>query len=239
MEKVQRGSRPRRWKGLVRVPVVLLISTAAVLCGASPTASASISGSLSDWLAAVCQPGHVFDTNTRYAVAGNTCEPRSGNGYVVFDFFKSRADRELIMSVTNGHIALFESGGLYGAIWNPSRDGSAMAPLRQFGFDIQARTGTAPRPSAATPGTNSPVEQQFLTATHQYLGVPRPPDGFILQLGRQVCQIRHDGGSSDDAEVAIWNTWNASGLGVIPSGAETGSLVHSAIDNLCPEVGYP
>ena len=43
--------------------------------------------------------------------------------------------------------------------------------------------------------------------------------------------------SSDDASDAIWHNLNAAG--VVSSNAEMGTLVHIAIDSLCPEVGYP
>lgn len=103
----------------------------------------------------------------------------------------------------------------------------------------QAPGGAVAIPDQTTTDTaaGSDVEQ-YLAAAHQFLQNPGPPETLLLQLGRQVCEVRQSGGSSDEAEVAIWKAWNASGLGP-PSGAETGSLVHIAIDNLCPGVGYP
>lgn len=91
---------------------------------------------------------------------------------------------------------------------------------------------------AAEPWAPTLVEQRYLTEVDQYLTRPRPPDPFVLQTGYQACQVRRSGGSSDDAKVAVWKTWAASGLGPA-SGAVVGSLVHVAVDNLCPEVGYP
>ncbi|TRW81247.1 DUF732 domain-containing protein [Mycolicibacterium sp. 018/SC-01/001] len=92
--------------------------------------------------------------------------------------------------------------------------------------------------AGAQPYGNTPAERQFLAEADQYLPRPRPTDVLVLKLGRQACQVRRDGGSSDDAKVAIWNAWNAAGIGPA-SGAVVGSLVHVAVDNLCPEVGYP
>ncbi len=91
---------------------------------------------------------------------------------------------------------------------------------------------------AAEPWAPTLVEQQYLTEVDQYLTRPRPPDPFVLQLGYQACQVRRSGGSSGDAKVAVSKTWDGSGLSS-PAGAVVGSLVHVAVDKLCPEVGYP
>jgi hypothetical protein len=97
----------------------------------------------------------------------------------------------------------------------------------------------APLPCAqAQPYGDTPAERQFLAEAGQYLLLPRPTDVLVLQLGKQACQVRQAGGSSDDAKAAIWNTWDSAGIRPA-SGAEVGSLVHVAVDNLCPEVGYP
>lgn len=92
--------------------------------------------------------------------------------------------------------------------------------------------------AGAEPYGDTAAEQQFLAEADQYLLRPRPTDVLVLQLGKQACQVRSSGGSSDDAKVAIWKTWQASGIRP-PAGAEVGSLVHVAVDNLCPQVGYP
>lgn len=90
----------------------------------------------------------------------------------------------------------------------------------------------------AQPYGDTPAERQYLAQADQYLARPRPTDVLVLQLGNQACQVRRGGGSSDEAKVAIWNTWNSAGIRPA-SGAEVGSLVHVAVDTLCPEVGYP
>lgn len=92
--------------------------------------------------------------------------------------------------------------------------------------------------AGAEPYGDTPADRQFLAEADQYLPRPRPTDVLVLKLGRHACQIRRSGGTSDDAKVAIWNTWNAAGIGPT-SGAVVGSLVHVAVDNLCPEAGYP
>lgn len=86
----------------------------------------------------------------------------------------------------------------------------------------------------ATP--NNSAEQNFFQEVYQYAHPNVGPD-FLLQLGYQVCDVRRSGGDSGDAKVAISQTLWARGLNAV--GAEVGSLVHGAIETLCPEVGYP
>jgi hypothetical protein len=90
----------------------------------------------------------------------------------------------------------------------------------------------------AEPYGDTPAERNFVAEVDQYLLRPRPDDVFILKLGRQACQVRRSGGSSDAAKAAVERTWDGSGYG-LATGAQAGSLVHVAVDNLCPEVGYP
>jgi hypothetical protein len=73
--------------------------------------------------------------------------------------------------------------------------------------------------------------QVYLTA-HPPVTGPR-----LLELGYQTCSVRRSGQSTDDAKVAVWKSLEAQG--VVASNAEIGSLVHVAVDTLCPEVGYP
>lgn len=86
----------------------------------------------------------------------------------------------------------------------------------------------------ATPAASDEQDffsQVYLTA-HPSVTGPR-----LLELGNKTCSVRRAGGSTDDAKVAVWRSLNAQG--VVSSNAEMGSLVHVAIDTLCPEVGYP
>ena len=92
--------------------------------------------------------------------------------------------------------------------------------------------------AGAEPYGDTSAERQYLAEADQYLLRPRPTDVLVLRLGQQACQVRRSGGSSDEAKVAIWETWRASGVRPA-AGAEVGSLVHVAVDNLCPEVAYP
>lgn len=67
---------------------------------------------------------------------------------------------------------------------------------------------------------------------HPLVSVPT-----LIQLGHQACGVRRAGGSTGDAKVSVWKSLEAQG--VVSSNAEIGSLVHAAVDTLCPEVGYP
>lgn len=93
-------------------------------------------------------------------------------------------------------------------------------------------------PAHGQPYGSTDAERQYLAQADQYLLRPRPTDKVVLQLGYQACVVRRAGGSSDDAKAAIWNIWDTYGMREAV-GAEVGSLVHVAVDNLCPEVGYP
>jgi hypothetical protein len=107
------------------------------------------------------------------------------------------------------------------------------------GGGLMLITGSlAPPVAVAEPYGNTAAEQQYLAEADQYLLRPRPTDKVVLELGYRACSVRRIGGSSDDAKVAIWNAWDTYGMRPA-AGAEVGSLVHVAVDNLCPEVGYP
>lgn len=99
-------------------------------------------------------------------------------------------------------------------------------------------TEAAATPATAEPFASGPGERQYLAEVDQYLLLPRPTDDVMLRAGHQACQVRRSGGSSDDAKRIIWNTLEDGGSRYF-GGAEVGSVVHVAVDNLCPEVGYP
>ncbi|WP_158019453.1 DUF732 domain-containing protein [Mycolicibacter sinensis] len=101
------------------------------------------------------------------------------------------------------------------------------------GLTVVAATSATAEPFASGPG-----ERQYLAEVDQYLLPPRPTDVVMLRVGNQACQVRRSGGSSDDAKGVIWDTLE-DGSSRRFGGAEVGSIVHVAVDNLCPEVGYP
>jgi hypothetical protein len=81
-----------------------------------------------------------------------------------------------------------------------------------------------------------PAEQNYLSDLRQYVH-PGVTDARLVELGNLTCSARHNGSSTDAATSVVAHNLDASG--VLSSNAEIGSLVHVAIDNLCPEVGYP
>lgn len=87
----------------------------------------------------------------------------------------------------------------------------------------------------ADPGATD-AEQRYLNDLYQYVH-PSVTDARLVELGNLACSVRRSGASSDDARTAVWRNLDAAG--VVSSNAEMGSLVHVAVDNLCPEVGYP
>lgn len=87
----------------------------------------------------------------------------------------------------------------------------------------------------AAPGM-TPAEQRYLADLYQYVHPP-VTDARLVELGNLTCSARRGGSSTDDAKVAVWRNLDASGVST--SNAEIGTLVHEAIDYLCPEVGYP
>lgn len=98
--------------------------------------------------------------------------------------------------------------------------------------------GAASTPLAtAQPYGNTPAEQQYLIEASTLFAL-RHPDKPILDVGYQACSIRRNGMSSDQAKVAVSKTL-AGTYGMNVPGVVAGSLVHMAVDNLCPEVGYP
>lgn len=99
---------------------------------------------------------------------------------------------------------------------------------------VMALAGVLVTPVAsAAPGS---AEDQYLTELYQYVH-PSVTAPRLVQLGNLACSVRRRGGTSYDARDAVWQNLDASG--VVSSNAEMGTLVHAAVDQLCPEVGYP
>lgn len=79
-------------------------------------------------------------------------------------------------------------------------------------------------------------EQRYLAELYQYAH-PSVTAARLIEVGNLACSVRRSGASSDAAREEVWRNLNAAG--VVSSNAEMGTLVHVAVDNLCPEVGYP
>jgi len=95
--------------------------------------------------------------------------------------------------------------------------------------------GATAAPADADPGF-TPAEQQFLADLYQYVH-PSVKPARLVELGNLTCSVRRNGASTDDAKTAVWQSLDRQG--VVSSNAEVGTLVHVAIDRICPEVGYP
>ncbi len=93
-------------------------------------------------------------------------------------------------------------------------------------------TVCAPQAAAYTP-----EEQQFLVAINQVIPPPRLVDAVFLKLGYQACAVMRSGQDTNAAKRAVWETYDT--YGYLPlAGAQVGSIVHEAADELCPDVDY-
>lgn len=99
-----------------------------------------------------------------------------------------------------------------------------------------AALGIAPAtPAHANPGTYSAEQNYYQTVyTHARPAVSWPR---LLDLGYLTCGLRTNGATTNHAKEYVWIALR--NQGVTSSNAEIGSLVHTAIKTLCPEVGYP
>lgn len=83
----------------------------------------------------------------------------------------------------------------------------------------------------------SPEEQQYLTAINQVIPPPRLLEDVFLKLGYQACAVMRSGQDTNAAKRAVWTTYDS--YGYLPlAGAQIGSIVHEAADELCPDVDY-
>ena len=82
----------------------------------------------------------------------------------------------------------------------------------------------------------TPAEQDFFSQVYLYAH-PSVTDARLLQLGYQACSTLRSGQTVDAAKTTVYDSLDSQG--VVSSNAEMGSLVHVAVDTLCPEVGYP
>ena len=113
-------------------------------------------------------------------------------------------------------------------------EGHRVVP-RCFGFSITA-LAAASAVGMCNPATASANEQAFLAQVYLYAH-PSVTADRLMQLGELTCAVRRSGQSTDDSKSAVWQSLQ--NQGVVSSNAEIGSLVHVAVDTLCPEVGYP
>jgi len=101
-----------------------------------------------------------------------------------------------------------------------------------FGAALLVATVCAPPAAAYTP-----EEQQFLIAINQVIPPPRLVDAAFLKLGYEACAVMRSSQDVNAAKRAVWETYDT--YGYLPlAGAQVGSIVHEAADELCPDVDY-
>ena len=88
--------------------------------------------------------------------------------------------------------------------------------------------------AVADPGFTG-TEQQYLSDLKQY-DHPAISDMELVGLGNQACAALRSGTSSEDEGYNIQMLLIKSGVNA--SHAETGGLVHAAVDHLCIDVPY-
>lgn len=96
--------------------------------------------------------------------------------------------------------------------------------------------GAVAAPKAVADPQFTSAEQAYLANLYLFVH-PSVTAPRLVELGNLACAARRGGASSDDAREVVWQNLNAAG--VVSSNAEMGTLVHVAVDSLCPEVGYP
>jgi hypothetical protein len=96
-------------------------------------------------------------------------------------------------------------------------------------------SGPGMAPARADPNF-TPAEQQFLNDLSRYVH-PSVAPARLVELGNLTCTVRRNGGSTDDAKRAVSQSLDRQG--VVSSNADIGTLVHEAVDYVCPQVGYP
>jgi hypothetical protein len=131
------------------------------------------------------------------------------------------------------HLEYFQ-GCLFAGVLKLARVSRFFVVSGAIMFLALAGPGLSPR-SFASPAVN-PEEQGFFQQIYQ-VGHPNVSASQLLKLGYQTCDIRLGGGSTDDAKASLFRVLDTQGL--FSSNAEVGTLVHVAINTLCPEVGYP
>lgn len=122
--------------------------------GPCPVASADVSGSLTDWAAAVCLDGRAVRTQRPHTINGYQCWAPGRYFYINFDQFPDEATMNMVLNVS-GNISWTKTtiDGYPFVIWSPE-GGDRLAPLKKYGFSVTASTPRTAQP-AAPPAVNS------------------------------------------------------------------------------------
>lgn len=109
-------------------------------------------------------------------------------------------------------------------------------PIRKLAAAAGLLLGSTAGVIACTVPVARADDQAFLSQVYLYAH-PSLTGPRLLELGHRACSVRRAGQTTDAAKNELYKTLAAQG--VLSSNAEIGSLVHVAVDTLCPEVGYP
>lgn len=133
------------------VAATICIGAALAGRGPCPVASADVSGSLTDWAAAVCQDGRATRTERPHTIKGYQCWAPGRYFYINFDQFPDEATMNMVLKVS-GNIAstMTTVDGYPFVIWSPA-GGDRLAPLTKFGFSVTASTPRPTQPAAPPP----------------------------------------------------------------------------------------
>lgn len=123
------------------MPIVIVVVVAVVLMSRGATGGSS-DGTLDDWIGALCRPG-TYQTaggvQMPDAMSDSWCVSRSNGSGIAFYTYSSRELMERYVRYGQGSYATKTDSS--GVIWlirsYTSYDGSALAPLKAFGFSVE------------------------------------------------------------------------------------------------------
>ncbi|MGE2835825.1 hypothetical protein [Mycobacterium sp. SMC-4] len=153
------------WRSLTYCAVSAALGLSVAGCASPPgpeaparAAEVTVTGSPTDWQAAVCRDGSDAHSGTRHTVQGNSCVPVDGDGIVHFDHFESASSMDSVLSWTpSPYVAKTIVDGRPMAIWTPSGEEADLTPLQQFGFQVASyRSAALPRQVDDAPATVPP-----------------------------------------------------------------------------------
>lgn len=221
---------------------VIMATCIAVSTGSAILAHADATGTIDDWLSAVCQPGSYGQSSYSPVICNGYGAERDGfRSMIFFNMYTSQADMQADRVMWNGefgHAVCAGSGRRIAAV-KPDVSGvgsrsdaitvaaDSLQPLKKFGCTING-------PSAATPpgGGQSPAGAPGRTPTITALqGVQPTTMNDVWQL---ICNDLSANGVSVSSVENIYHALY--GAPFQYGGTEAGRAVGLAVQNTCP--GY-
>ena len=155
---------------LATFAAAIMAASVAVCSGSASVARADASGTMDDWLAAVCQPGSYKQSSYSPVICNGYGAERGGfRSMIFFNMYTSQADMQADRVMWNGefgHAVCAGSGGRIAAV-KPDVSGvgsrsdaitvasDSLQPLKKFGCAINGPSAAAPpvgQPPAGAPG---------------------------------------------------------------------------------------